>query len=158
MSFVTVGTNAPDFTVPSTAGTLSLAKLLEESERGVIIYFYPRAATPGCTTEACDFRDNFARLVAAGYKVVGISPDPMEKLESFAANNDLVFPLASDPEHTVMETYGAWGPKQNYGKTVIGTIRSTVVVTREGKVQLALHNVRAKGHVVRLMKQLGLDG
>ncbi|AOZ72524.1 peroxiredoxin [Boudabousia tangfeifanii] len=145
---------APDFTLPTADGQVSLAELREKAEKGVVIYFYPKAETPGCTTEACDFRDNLGRLRQAGYEVVGISPDKPEALEKFAKNHELPFVLASDTAHVVMESYGAWGPKNNYGKTVIGTIRSTVVVLPDGRVKLALYNVKAKGHVDRLLREL----
>ncbi|WP_144831944.1 thioredoxin-dependent thiol peroxidase [Kocuria rhizophila] len=149
------GDTAPDFTLPDAhGGHLSLADL--RGERAVL-YFYPRAATPGCTTQACDFRDSLTSLGAAGYRVVGISPDAPEALARFSAEHDLGFPLLSDPDHRVAEAYGAWGEKKNYGKVYEGLIRSTVVLDEHGMVDLAQYNVRAKGHVAKLRRDLGLD-
>jgi len=125
--------------------------------RNTIVYFYPAASTPGCTKEACDFRDSLASLQAAGYDVLGISPDPVAKLAKFAAAEDLSFPLLSDEDHAVAEAYGAWGEKKNYGKTYQGLIRSTIVVDPDGKVALAQYNVRATGHVAKLRRDLKLD-
>ncbi|MDD9206975.1 peroxiredoxin, partial [Georgenia sp. 10Sc9-8] len=119
--------------------------------------FYPAAATPGCTTEACDFRDNLASLQGAGYTVVGISPDEPAKLTRFAEQEELPFPLASDPDHAVLDAYGAWGEKKNYGRTYQGVIRSTVVVSPDGVVTLAQYNVKATGHVARLRRALAVD-
>jgi peroxiredoxin Q/BCP len=161
-----VGDTAPDFTLPAVVpdgdghatGEFSLSAALAEPGRaGVVVYFYPAAMTPGCTTQACDFRDSLASLQGAGYAVVGVSPDDLDALGKFAARDALTFPLASDAEHGVLEAYGAWGEKQNYGKTYLGVIRSTVVVGPDGKVAVAQHNVRATGHVARLRKTLGLD-
>ncbi len=150
------GDPAPDFTLPTAGGgSVSLAELRAEAEKGVIVYFYPAASTPGCTTEACDFRDSLASLTAAGYAVVGISPDPVEKLDAFVSEQALTFPLASDTAHEVLEAYGAWGEKKNYGKTYVGVIRSTVVVGKDGAVELAQYNVKATGHVARLREKLG---
>lgn len=146
------GDQAPDFEIDTPTGRVALADLLEESDKGVIVYFYPKAMTPGCTTEACDFRD--ARLDDAGYEVIGISPDPIEKLRSFAEAELLDFPLGSDPEHEVLEAYGAWGEKKNYGRTVVGVIRSTFVINPDGSVAEALYNVKATGHVARVTKNL----
>lgn len=153
------GDTAPDFTLPTAdGGDVSLAELRTRSDKGVIVYFYPAAMTPGCTTEACDFRDSLASLQGAGYAVVGISPDGMDKLATFTAQEALTFPLASDAEHTTLEAYGAWGEKKNYGRTYTGVIRSTVVVAPDGSVALAQYNVKATGHVARLRTQLGVDG
>ncbi|MCQ1999105.1 thioredoxin-dependent thiol peroxidase [Arthrobacter zhaoxinii] len=146
---------APEFVLPAADGTsVSLAVLRGSS---TIVYFYPAAATPGCTKEACDFRDNLNSLKGAGYTVLGISPDPVEKLEKFAASENLNFPLLSDADHAVAEAYGAWGEKKNYGRTYEGLIRSTVVVDPEGKVSVAQYNVKATGHVAKLRRDLGLD-
>lgn len=153
-----VGTKAPGFTLPTAdGGSVSLSELLPEAEKGVVVYFYPKAATPGCTTQACDFRDNLASLRAAGYQVIGISPDPVERLAKFAEKQGLTFPLASDPEHEVLEAYGAWGEKKNYGRTYVGVIRSTIVVSPEGTIDVAQYNVRAKGHVAKLRRDLKID-
>ena len=148
------GEKAPDFTLPAT-GSASVS-LADFRGRSTIVYFYPAAATPGCTTQACDFRDNLNKLQDAGYAVVGISPDPIPKLEKFAEAEHLNFPLLSDPDHAVAEAYGAWGEKKNYGKTYEGLIRSTVVVDPEGAVSLAQYNVKATGHVAKLERDLGL--
>ena len=155
MPKLSTGDAAPDFTLTAADGTeVSLA-----GERGkrVIVYFYPAAMTPGCTTQACDFRDNLGSLQGAGYTVLGVSPDTPDKLAEFAERDGLTFPLLSDPSHEVLERWGAWGEKSLYGKTVTGVIRSTVVVDPDGTVELAKYNVKAKGHVAALRKQLGLD-
>ncbi|VXB49353.1 Thiol peroxidase, Bcp-type [Arthrobacter sp. 9AX] len=149
------GDKAPGFTLKDSTGKdVSLAA---RPGRSTIVYFYPAAATPGCTKEACDFRDNLASLQSAGYDILGISPDPVEKLAKFAATEELTFPLLSDGDHAVAEAYGAWGEKKNYGKTYEGLIRSTIVVDPEGKVTLAQYNVRATGHVAKLRRDLKLD-
>jgi peroxiredoxin Q/BCP len=149
-----VGQPAPDFTLPAVpGGSFSLA---DHRGRSVVVYFYPAASTPGCTTEACDFRDSLASLQGAGYDVVGVSPDELPALERFAEQEELTFPLASDPERGVLQTWGAWGEKTMYGRTSTGVLRSTVVVDPEGKVALAQYGVRASGHVARLRKELGL--
>ncbi len=153
-----VGTTAPEFTLPTAdGGTVSLADLLPQAEKGVVVYFYPKAGTPGCTKQACDFRDNLASLQSAGYQVVGVSPDPVEKLAKFVEKEGLTFPLASDPGHEVLEAYGAWGEKKNYGRTYVGVIRSTIVVSPEGIIDVAQYNVRATGHVAKLRRDLGID-
>ena len=123
----------------------------------VAVYFYPAAMTPGCTTEACDFRDSLASLAAAGVTVLGISPDKPAKLTKFIERDALNFPLLSDPTHETMTAYGAWGEKKMYGKTVTGVIRSTFIVGPDGLIQHALYNVRAKGHVARVRDLLGLS-
>ncbi|NLS10569.1 thioredoxin-dependent thiol peroxidase [Nesterenkonia sp. MY13] len=148
------GQTAPDFTLTAHDGsTVSLADFRGKSK--VIVYFYPKASTPGCTTQACDFRDSLDSLQAAGYQVLGISPDPVSALEKFTDNQGLTFPLLSDEDHAVAESYGAWGEKKNYGKVYEGLIRSTVVVGEDGTVELAQYNVKATGHVARLRDKLG---
>ncbi len=151
------GDIAPDFTLESTQGTISLYDLLKDSDRGVVVYFYPKASTPGCTKEACDFRDNLNTFAAAGYRVIGISPDSIPALERFAQTESLNFPLACDGDKAVMSTWGAWGEKKNYGRIVIGTIRSTFVVDPQGTIVLAQRGVKATGHVARLRRDLGVD-
>jgi thioredoxin-dependent peroxiredoxin len=149
------GDRAPDFTLTSADGsTVSLGDFAGEN---VVVYFYPAAATPGCTTQACDFRDSLASLAAAGYRVIGVSPDQESKLRSFSDKEALTFPLLSDPDHAVAEAWGAWGEKKNYGKTYEGLIRSTVVVDGAGQVSLAQYNVRATGHVAKLRRDLGIS-
>ena len=122
----------------------------------VLLYAYPAAMTPGCTKQACDFRDNLATFADAGFVVVGISPDSPEKLAEFAATEDLPFTLLSYPDHRVMEKYGAWGEKKLYGKVVTGVIRSTFVISPTGKIEDAFYNVKATGHVAKLIRDLSL--
>lgn len=149
-----VGQNAPGFTLADAQGkNVSLA---EYSGKNVVVYFYPKAATPGCTTEACDFRDNLNSLRAAGYEVLGISPDTGEALASFAEAEALNFPLLSDPDAAVATAYGSFGEKEFNGKKFNGTLRSTVVVGPEGTITLAEYNVDASGHVARLRSELGV--
>jgi thioredoxin-dependent peroxiredoxin len=148
------GDEAPDFTLPTADG--GRVRLSDLRGRHVVVYFYPRADTPGCTTEACDFRDNLGSLQGAGYTVLGVSPDKPEALAKFAEGQHLTFPLLSDPGREVLEAYGAWGEKSMYGKKVTGVIRSTIVVDPEGKVELAKYNVKATGHVASLRKALGV--
>lgn len=151
---LTAGDAAPEFTLQDSTGTD--VTLPRHPDRNTIVYFYPAAATPGCTKEACDFRDSLASLQGAGYDVLGISPDPVAKLASFVEKEGLTFPLLSDPDHAVAEAYGAWGEKKNYGKTYEGLIRSTIVVDPDGKVVVAQYNVRATGHVAKLRRDLKL--
>jgi peroxiredoxin Q/BCP len=146
------GDPAPGFTLPDADGKpVSLADL---RGRRVIVYFYPAASTPGCTTEACDFRDNLGELNDAGVDVLGISPDAPAKLAKFRDAEGLTFPLLSDPDKQVLTAWGAYGEKQMYGKTVQGVIRSTFLVDAEGRIEQALYNVRATGHVAKLRKDL----
>lgn len=149
------GAKAPEFTLKDSTG--KDVSLSEYRGRSTVVYFYPAASTPGCTKQACDFRDNLASLRAAGYEVLGISPDPVNKLARFADREGLEFPLLSDEDHSVAEAYGAWGEKKNYGRTYDGLIRSTVVVDPEGNVAVAQYNVRATGHVAKLRRDLKLD-
>ncbi|MGZ4590949.1 MAG: thioredoxin-dependent thiol peroxidase [Actinomycetes bacterium] len=148
------GDTAPDFTLPDPDGTPHSLSALRGQK--VIVYFYPAASTPGCTKQACDFRDNLASLQAAGYAVLGISPDKPEKQARFRDEEHVTFPLLCDPERGVLEAYGAYGEKQLYGKTVTGVIRSTFVIDEDGKVAQAQYNVKATGHVAKLRKDLGL--
>ncbi|WP_018504224.1 thioredoxin-dependent thiol peroxidase [Parafrankia discariae] len=150
------GNPAPEFTLPDADGKdISLASL---RGRKVVVYFYPAASTPGCTKQACDFRDNLALLNDAGVDVLGISPDKPAKLVRFRDNEGLTFPLLSDPERTVLTAYGAFGEKTMYGKKTVGVIRSTFVIDAEGKIEKAQYNVRATGHVAKLLKEIGLAG
>ncbi len=151
------GDRAPEFTLQTIDGSVSLADELAKAEKGVVVYFYPKAMTPGCTTEACDFRDSENSLKSAGYTVIGISPDTVESLRKFVDRDNLNFPLASDPERKVLDAYGAFGEKKNYGKIVQGVIRSTFVVSKDGTISSAQYNVKATGHVGRLRKILGVD-
>jgi peroxiredoxin Q/BCP len=148
------GDPAPDFTLLDADG--KPVSLADFRGRKVIVYFYPAAMTPGCTTEACDFRDSLASLQGAGFAVLGISPDPPDKLAKFRARDSVTFPLLADTDKTVLQAYGAWGEKQRYGQTVIGVIRSTFVVTEDGKIDRAMYNVKATGHVARLREELAV--
>ncbi len=150
-----VGAKAPEFSLSDDAGnTVSLA---DYAGQRVLIYFYPRANTPGCTKEACDFRDAFAQLNDSKIAVVGISPDKPAALAKFRADHELNFPLLSDPEKETLTAYGAFGEKKNYGKVVQGVIRSTFLVEPDGTIGLAKYNVRATGHVARILKELDVE-
>ncbi|WP_066904827.1 thioredoxin-dependent thiol peroxidase [Millisia brevis] len=150
-----VGDVAPEFTLPDADGTdVSLA---DYRGRRVVVYFYPAASTPGCTKQACDFRDSLAQLNGAGLDVLGISPDKPAKLAKFRDAESLTFPLLSDPDRAVLTAWGAFGEKKMYGKTVQGVIRSTFVVDPEGRIEVAQYNVRATGHVAKLIRDLKLD-
>ena len=155
MPRLSVGDTAPDFTLSNQDG--KSVTLSEFKGQRVVVYFYPAAMTPGCTTEACDFRDSLSALSAAGLVVLGISPDKPEKLKKFAEKERLNFDLLSDPDKSMMEEWGAFGEKKNYGKVVQGVIRSTLVIDAEGAVELAQYNVKATGHVARVRKALGID-
>jgi Peroxiredoxin len=149
------GDTAPDFTLPDADGKdVSLADF---RGRKTIVYFYPAAMTPGCTTQACDFRDSLGSLQAAGYAVLGVSPDKPEMLAKFRERDAVNFPLLSDPSRATLEAYGAYGEKTMYGKKVTGVIRSTFVVDEAGKIELAQYGVKATGHVAKLRRDLGLD-
>lgn len=153
------GQPAPDFTLtavePDGSQTRVTLSALTTAGRNVILYFYPAAMTPGCTTEACDFRDNMARLESLGYTVLGVSKDPVAKLQRFRERDHLSFPLLSDPDLTVHKLYAAYGEKKLYGKTHVGVLRSTFAIAADGRIELARYNVRAKGHVESLLKRLG---
>ncbi|MDP5228130.1 MULTISPECIES: peroxiredoxin [Arthrobacter] len=148
------GAEAPDFTL--TDGKGEAHRLSDYRGKNVVVYFYPKAATPGCTTEACDFRDSLAGFKGHGYEVLGISPDPQEAIASFADDFSLSYPLLADQDHKVALAYGAWGEKLLDGEVVEGLVRSTVVVDPEGKVKLAKYQVAADGHVAALKDELGL--
>ncbi len=155
MSKLEAGESAPGFSLSDKDGnTVSLA---DYAGKKVIVYFYPAASTPGCTTQACDFRDNMASLQAEGYTVLGVSKDELPALQKFAEDEHLGFPLLSDPDLAVHNAYGAYGEKSMYGKTVTGVLRSTFVVDEQGTLEHALYNVKAAGHVASLRKKLGLD-
>ncbi|MEU1430313.1 thioredoxin-dependent thiol peroxidase [Nocardia sp. NPDC005746] len=148
------GDTAPAFTLPDADG--KDVSLSDYRGRKVIVYFYPAASTPGCTKQACDFRDNLADLDGAGIDVIGISPDKPAKLAKFRDTEQLTFPLLSDPEKETLSAYGAFGEKMMYGKKVTGVIRSTFLIDEHGKVEVAQYNVRATGHVAKLRRDLNL--
>jgi thioredoxin-dependent peroxiredoxin len=148
------GDPAPAFTLPDADG--NPVSLADYRGRRVVLYAYPAASTPGCTKQACDFRDSLAELNGAGLDVIGISPDKPAKLAKFRDAEGLTFPLVSDPEKTVLTDYGAFGEKQMYGKTVTGVIRSTFVIGADGNIEVAQYNVRATGHVAKLRKDLSV--
>ncbi|KQU33355.1 thioredoxin-dependent thiol peroxidase [Rhodococcus sp. Leaf233] len=148
------GDTAPAFTLPDADGNdVSLA---DYAGKKVIVYFYPAASTPGCTKQACDFRDSLAELNGEGLEVIGISPDKPAKLAKFRDKEDLTFPLLSDEEKTTLQAWGAFGEKKNYGKVYEGVIRSTFLVDEAGKIEVAQYNVRATGHVAKLRRDLAV--
>ena len=149
---LTPGDTAPDFTLPDADG--KPVSLADYRGRRVVVYFYPAAGTPGCTKQACDFRDSLAELNGAGLDVLGISPDKPAKLAKFRDKEGLTFPLLSDADKDVLNAWGTFGEKQMYGKTVTGVIRSTFLVDAEGTIEEALYNVRAAGHVAKLRRDL----
>jgi peroxiredoxin Q/BCP len=149
------GDLAPDFTLTDQHGTPVTLSELRGSK--VVLYFYPEAMTPGCTTEACDFRDNLNSFAAAGVTVVGISKDDVDKLRRFAERDRLTFSLLSDSDLAVQKAYGVWGEKSLYGKIVVGSIRSTFIIDQDGRIEKAMYNVKATGHVARLRRELELD-
>ncbi|TDO46284.1 peroxiredoxin Q/BCP [Kribbella sp. VKM Ac-2527] len=151
---LSAGDQAPEFTLPDADG--NEVSLKELRGKNVIVYFYPAAMTPGCTKQACDFRDSLDSLAAHGYTVLGISPDKPAKLQKFRDRDGVTFPLLSDPDKQVLLAYGAFGEKTMYGKLVTGVIRSTFVVDPDGKIALAQYNVKATGHVAKLRRDLGL--
>jgi peroxiredoxin Q/BCP len=152
MTRLSEGDQAPDFTLLDSEG--NEVSLSDFRGKSVVVYFYPAASTPGCTKQACDFRDNLAELNDAGFAILGVSPDKPAKLAKFVAEEGLTFPLLSDPDRAVLTAWGAYGEKQMYGKTVTGVIRSTFIVDPEGRIAHAFYNVRATGHVAKLRKDL----
>ena len=151
---LTAGDHAPGFTLPDQDGNaVSLSDFVGSK---VVVYFYPAAMTPGCTKQACDFRDSLGSLASAGYQVIGVSKDAPVLLKRFQDTEQLTFPLLSDTDLTVHASFGAWGEKNLYGKTVTGVLRSTFVIDESGTIELALYNVKATGHVASLRKKLGL--
>ncbi|WP_209325589.1 peroxiredoxin [Brevibacterium renqingii] len=151
---LSTGDTAPDFSLADAEGT-TFSKA-DFAGRKVILYFYPKAATPGCTTEACDFRDNLSSLAAAGFEVLGVSPDDAESIRAFAADEGLTFPLLSDPGAEVAKAYGSFGEKTIGDRTFEGTLRSTFVIAEDGTLDRAEYNVDAQGHVARLREELGV--
>lgn len=149
------GDTAPNFSLLNQDG--ESVSLSDFSGSKVIVYFYPAAGTPGCTTQACDFRDNINSLKSAGYQVLGVSKDTTDDLKKFQADQGLNFPLLSDLDLTVHNSYAAYGEKNLYGKKVTGVLRSTFVINEDGTIALALYNVKATGHVASLRKKLGVD-
>lgn len=149
---IDVGDRAPAFVLPDETG--APRSLSDYAGKHLVVYFYPKAMTPGCTTEACDFRDRSDRFLGAGFAVVGISPDPPGRLATFKEREHLDFPLLSDEDHSVAAAYGAWGTKKNYGREYEGIIRSTFVIDPSGAITHVYRNVRAKGHVDRLVREL----
>jgi peroxiredoxin Q/BCP len=149
------GSGVPDFSRPDQSG--NERSRADYAGKGLVIYFYPKAFTPGCTGESCDFRDNHDRFLAAGYEVLGVSPDPVTKLARFREEYSLPFPLLSDEDHSMATSFGAWGLKKNHGKEYEGIIRSTFVVNTAGVIENAWYNVRAKAHVGRVAKVM-LEG
>jgi thioredoxin-dependent peroxiredoxin len=155
MTRLSPGDTAPDFTLPDADG--KDVALSDYRGRKVVVYFYPAAMTPGCTKQACDFRDSLDSLAAAGYAVLGVSPDKPDKLAKFRDRDAVTFPLLSDPSKATLQAYGAFGEKTMYGKKVTGVIRSTFVLGEDGKVEIAQYNVKATGHVAKLRRDLGVD-
>jgi peroxiredoxin Q/BCP len=155
MSTLEIGDKAPAFKVVDQDG--KKVSLADYKGKKVILYFYPAASTPGCTKEACDFNDNLNPFKKAGYSVLGISPDGIAKLKKFQTNQDLNFPLLSDEDLEVHKVYGAYGTKKLYGREYVGVIRSTFVIDEKGKIELALYNVKATGHVAGLKTKLGIS-
>ncbi|KAA0083262.1 thioredoxin-dependent thiol peroxidase [Mycolicibacterium sp. P9-64] len=149
-----VGDTAPAFSLSDADG--NTVKLSDYKGRKVIVYFYPAASTPGCTKQACDFRDSLAQLNDGGLDVIGISPDKPAKLAKFRDTEELTFPLLSDPDREVLTAWGAFGEKSMYGKTVQGVIRSTFVVDEKGKIEVAQYNVKATGHVAKLRRDISV--
>lgn len=148
------GNTAPEFSLEDQHGKIVTLSALQGKR--AVLFAYPAAMTPGCTKEACDFRDATAPLEAAGYVVLGISPDSVEKLARFAERDGLSYSLLSDEDHETLSAYGAYGEKLNYGRTYIGVIRSTFVIDEAGNIEQALYNVKATGHVARVRKLLGV--
>ncbi len=148
------GDKAPDFNLSNDAG--DRVKLSDFHGRKVVLYAYPAAMTPGCTTQACDFRDSLDSLAEDGYHVIGISPDSPEKLAEFRVKERITFPLLSDPDKATLQAYGSYGEKNSYGRIGMGVIRSTFVIDIDGKVTHAMYNIKATGHVAKLRKTLGV--
>ena len=150
-----IGAKAPAFSLQNQDG--ETVNLSDFAGKKVIVYFYPAAGTPGCTTQACDFRDNINSLASAGYQVLGVSKDSVADLKKFKDEQGLNFPLLSDLDLAAHNLHAAYGEKNLYGKTVTGVLRSTFVINEDGAVELPLYNVKATGHVASLRKKLGID-
>ncbi len=150
-----VGDSAPDFALLDANG--EQVRLGDFAGQRVILYFYPAAMTPGCTTEACDFSAVKSELDTAGYTVLGVSPDQPSKLAAFTEKSGLDVVLLSDPDRSTLTAYGAYGEKQNYGRTVTGVIRSTFVIGPDGRIEKAWRNVKATGHVSRVLREIGVE-
>lgn len=148
------GDVAPGFSATDQAGATRSST--DYTGRRLVLYFYPKAFTPGCTTESCDFRDRWEHFKAQGYDILGVSPDSPERLAAFKAEHELPFDLLSDPDHEIATSYGAYGEKKNYGKTYLGIIRSTFVIDETGTIAEAFYNVRAKGHAERIAAATGV--
>jgi|TARA_B110000438_G_scaffold42758_1_gene42657 peroxiredoxin Q/BCP len=152
-----VGQMAPDFEAELTNGDMiKLSEVLKSGEN-VVLYFYPKDSTPGCTVQACDFRDNFSSLQSAGYRVIGVSKDSSKSHQKFIDKYELPFELIVDPDIILHQSYGVWREKMNYGKTYLGVSRSTFVIGTDGKLISVGYNVRASGHVDRLVRELGIE-
>ena len=154
MSKLEAGTKAPEFQAPDSEEKEFSST--EFADQKTILYFYPAAGTPGCTNQACDFRDNLNSLKSLGYTVIGVSPDKPAKLAKFKEKESLNFTLLSDPENEIQKLYGAYGLKKMYGKEYEGTIRSTFVIDENANIEHAFYNVKAKGHVDMIRKQMGI--
>jgi peroxiredoxin Q/BCP len=152
-----VGMQAPTFTALDSNGATHTSDEYIEKGRSVIVYFYPRDSTPGCTKQACDFRDNMARLISEGYEVLGVSKDSEKSHQKFITKQDLNFPLLLDTEGTLHDQFGTWRMKKNYGREYMGCVRSTFVINPEGIISWCRYNVRAKGHVEMLLRELSLQ-
>ena len=146
-----VGDPAPDFTANDQNG--QPVSLHDFKGKKLVLYFYPKDDTPGCTAQACDLRDNYERMLAQGYAVVGVSVDDEKSHQKFIKKFDLPFPLLADTEHAVVEAYGVWGEKKNYGRTYMGTIRTTFVIDEEGKIEDIISKVNTKEHVNQILNQ-----
>ena len=152
-----VGMKSPDFSVTDSNGVTHSSSEYTQSGRSVILYFYPRDSTPGCTKQACDFRDNMARLKSEGYEVLGVSKDSGKSHQNFISKQDLNFPLLLDTEGSLHDQFGTWRMKKNYGREYMGCVRSTFVIGPDGTIQWCRYNVRAKGHVEMLLRELSLE-
>ncbi|NNC93600.1 MAG: thioredoxin-dependent thiol peroxidase [Acidimicrobiia bacterium] len=147
-----IGDAAPEFSRPDHTGTL--VSTADFAGKHFVIYFYPKAFPPGCTTQSCDFRDNYAAFQQGGFEILGVSPDPVDRLEAFREEHGLPFPLLSDTDHSMAEAFGAWGMKTNYGKEYEGLIRSTFTIDPDGRIAHTWYNVRAQGHVGRVESEV----